>query len=156
MSRRALTGMLTLVAACGGGPGSMAQQPPATTCPIPAAVAAPTFRTDILPALRQSCGASSATSCHGGNTPPGHVSYDVSRSAAEVYGALYGVAPASAPAGWLLVAPGDLAHSWIVEKVTKDQPGGTGYGARMPYGAPDLCAPTLQTLESWIVAGAPF
>jgi hypothetical protein len=52
------------------------------------------------------------------------------------------------------VAPGDPAHSWILEKVTKDQPGGTGYGARMPYAAPNLCQPTVDTLSAWIQAGA--
>jgi hypothetical protein len=144
-------------AACGGAGPPSAPHPPATTCPITPAVAAPTFRADILPRLlRQSCGATSTTSCHGGNAPPGHVSYDPARTESQVYAALVGAPPASAPAGWLLVAPGDLTRSWIVEKVTKDQPGGTGYGARMPYGAPDLCADTLQTLESWILAGAAY
>ena len=55
---------------------------------------------------------------------------------------------------WLRVKAGDSAHSWIIEKVTKDQPGGSGYGARMPYAAPNLCQPTVDTLSAWISAGA--
>jgi hypothetical protein len=76
-------------------------------------------------------------------------------SASQVRAALVNVAPANAPAGWLLVKPGDPAHSWIIEKTTKDQPGGSGYGTRMPQAAPNLCQPTLDTLSAWISAGAP-
>ena len=124
-----------------------------TTCPIPVAKASPSWTADIYPALQSSCG-SAAISCHGGSSPTGHVSY--SGSAATVYAQLVGVVPANAPTGqgWLRVKAGDSAHSWIIEKVTKDQPGGTGYGARMPYAAPNLCQPTVDTLSAWISAGA--
>jgi hypothetical protein len=79
-----------------------------------------------------------------------------SGTSTEVRNQLVNVVPANAPTGqgWLRVAPGDPAHSWILEKVTKDQPGGTGYGARMPYAAPNLCQPTVDTLSAWIQAGA--
>jgi hypothetical protein len=123
---------------------------------------APTFSADILPKLlRQSCGASSATSCHGGNNPPGKVSYDPALSDLAVYGSLVGATPANAPGPppvWYRVDPGHVATSWIVEKVTKDQPGGmaTTYGARMPYALPNLCTETVQTLENWITNGATF
>ena len=75
---------------------------------------------------------------------------------AQVYAQLVNVPPANAPTGqgWLRVAPSDLAHSWIIEKITKDQPGGSGYGTRMPQGAPNLCQPTVDTLSAWISAGA--
>jgi len=148
-----MTLTLLLLCACGGG-GTTAPTtpPPPTTCPITVALAAPSFSADIVPALQSSCG-SSATSCHGGASPTGHVSY--SGTAAQVHAQLVNVAPANAPAGWLLVKPGDLAHSWILEKVTKDQPGGTGYGTRMPQGAPVLCTSTVDTLSAWINAGAP-
>ena len=144
---------LLLLCACGGGGGTTAPAPPPppTTCPIAVALATPSFSADIVPALQSSCG-SSATSCHGGASPTGHVSY--SGTAAQVHAQLVNVTPANAPAGWLLVKPGDLAHSWILEKVTKDQPGGTGYGTRMPQGAPILCTPTVNTLSAWISAGA--
>lgn len=155
MARRVPVLLALLAAACGGG--GMAggtNGAPATTCPIPAAVAAPQFRRDILPALQASCG-SLATSCHG--TPPtGHVSYATSmtRTASDVHADLL-LPPASAPATFpQLVVPNDVAHSWLVEKVTQDQPGGTGYGARMPYAAPNLCDATVATIESWIDLGA--
>ena len=145
--------------ACGGGGGgsttAAAPPPPqATTCPIATAKANPSFSADLLPALQSSCG-SAATSCHGGASPTGHVIY--SGTAAQVYAQLVNVVPANAPTGqgWVLVKPGDVAHSWIIAKVTQDQPGGTGYGARMPLAAPNLCQPTVDTLSAWIAAGAP-
>ena len=142
-----------LLFACGGG-GAAAVSPPApTTCPIPVALNSPSFSSDIVPFLQGSCG-SSATTCHQGPSPTGHVIY--SGTPGEVYSQLVNVPPAKAPAGqdWFRVKPGDTAHSWIIEKVTKDQPGGAGYGARMPLAAPDLCQPTVDTLSAWISAGA--
>jgi hypothetical protein len=136
---------------------------PQTTCPIPTAIATPSFAGDVLPALRSSCGAGSASSCHGTPSPAGHVSYAPGLSAAQVWSQLVGTAPASSPSSapgggtWQRVAPGDVAHSWLIEKVTKDDPGGVGqaYGNRMPLGLPDLCGATVQTLERWIELGAP-
>lgn len=147
---------LSLFFACGGGGGEVsipAPPPPApATCPIPVAKPSPSFSTDIVPALQSSCG-SSAISCHGGASPVGHVI--LSGTAAQIHAQLVNIAPANAPAGWVLVKPGDTAHSWLLEKVTKDQPGGSGYGTRMPQAAPNLCQPTVDTLSAWISAGAP-
>jgi len=109
--------------------------------------------------LRSTCGSGSATSCHGTPSPVGHVSYAPSLGAHEVWAQLVEVEPSSAPpgAGWRRVAAGDPARSWLVEKVTRDDPGGAGlaYGNRMPYGLPNLCAPTVQVLTAWIARGAP-
>lgn len=147
--------LATGLAACG------AAEPPAppTTCPLPAAVAAPTFTGHVLPALRSSCGAGNdALSCHGDPSPAGHVSFAVRLSAHQVWSQLVGVEPANAPtgAGWKRVAAFDPAHSWLLEKVTQDDPGGAGQAAgnRMPYGLPNLCAPTVQTFRAWISQGA--
>jgi hypothetical protein len=155
MRRTCLQLVLLLLGACGGG-GSGGPTPPAvppTTCPIPVAKASPSFSADIVPALQSSCG-SSATSCHGGAAPTGHVIY--AGTPAQVYAQLVNAVPANAPSGqgWVLVKPGDPAHSWILEKVTQDQPGGSGYGTRMPQAAPNLCQPTVDTLSAWISAGA--
>jgi hypothetical protein len=143
---------LTLLAACGGaGAGE-------TTCPIPSSVTRPTFTRDILPALQQSCGSRTST-CHGGNAPTGHVAYstDAPRTPRDVYDDLTGPPPANAPVTFPhRVTPGDPAHSWLVEKITKDQPGGSGYGARMPYALPDVCLPTVTTITAWIEQGASY
>jgi len=153
MRTRAATMLCALgLAGCGD-----AKEPPpgpaASTCPIATAVAAPTFVTHVLPALRQSCGAQAASTCHGGTTPPGHVSYDPSRAPADVHAGLVNAAPANAPAGYKLVAPADRAHSWLLAKVE----GTNGaYGFPMPLGEPPLCAATLETLRSWIDSGAPL
>jgi len=154
MRPRLLQAALVVAAACGG---TEPASEPATTCPVPVAIALPTFSGDVLPILRSSCGAGSATTCHGGAAPPGHVSWDPARTVAEVRSALVGVDPANAPPGqgWKRVAPFDVPRSWLVEKVTKDDPGGSGYGARMPYSLPNLCDPTVQTIANWIERGAP-
>jgi len=151
-----LMACLCLLCACGGGSGAptpAAPPPTATTCPIPVVKASPSFAVDIVPALQSSCG-SAATSCHQGPSPAGHVIY--SGTPDQVWHQLVGITPTNAPSGqgWLRVAPSDPAHSWILEKVTKDQPGGSGYGTRMPQGAPNLCQPTVDTLSAWISAGA--
>lgn len=152
MWTRAAT-MLCALGLAGCGDAKEQPAPAADTCPIASAVAAPTFITHVLPALRQSCGAGAASTCHGGTTPPGHVSYDRLRAPADVYASLVDAPPANAPAGYKLVAPGDRAHSWLLVKVE----GGNGaYGFPMPLGEPPLCAATLETLRSWIDSGAPL
>ncbi|HVP67925.1 MAG TPA: hypothetical protein VMT17_11740 [Anaeromyxobacteraceae bacterium] len=132
-----------------------------TTCPIASPPAHPTFAQDILPALQQSCGArptsSQTSSCHGDVGAPSHLIFATvpPRTAADVYADLVNATPTNAPPGYLRVAPGDPDHSWILAKITQDEPGGSGYGARMPYGAPDLCAATIQAFRNWIVDEAP-
>lgn len=155
-----------LLAACGGGASAAGggNQPPAqTTCPIAVAVATPTFTTDILPALQQGCNAGSALTCHGSPSPKGFVSYatGAGRTPTDVWNDLVGATPANAPpppAGWKRIAPGDVARSWLIEKVTSDNPGNASFGAygtRMPQGNPNLCDATVQTLRNWIDRGAP-
>jgi hypothetical protein len=154
--------LAALLSACGGpaadsGP-SAPPSPPGETCPIPVAVAAPTFSGHVLPVFRSTCGAGSATACHGTPSPVGHVSFAPALAAADVRAQLVGIDPSSAPpgAGWKRVAAGDVAHSWLIEKITRDDPGGAGqaFGNRMPLGLPNLCAPTVQTLQAWIRLGA--
>ena len=149
----ALAVLAAIGAGCGGTTAGSTQT--GGTCPIQVALASPSFRGDILPAIQRSCG-SSASSCHGTTTPAGHVRYgtDSSWTAADVWGSLVNVVPANAPAGYLRIKPNDPGHSWLVEKITKDQPGGSGYGARMPYGGADVCQPTVDTLVAWIDQGA--
>jgi hypothetical protein len=148
--------LLNLVA-CGGAEPAAGGGTSPSTCPLTAAPAHPTFAVDVLPAIQPSCGAATTT-CHGGPTASGHVDYStsLSRTARNVYDDLVGATPANAPAGYLRVAPRDASHSWIVAKVTQDQPGGSGFGARMPLGRPNLCQATVDALLAWIADGAPF
>lgn len=156
---------LLLLSGCGSGsPSPAPQAPPASsTCPPPldAPLAAPTFTTHVLPALQSGCG-STTTACHGGlGIPNGHVSYFTGqgRTAAMVHQELVGATPSDAPVGWERVKAGDPDHSWILEKLTKDCPGGTGgncYGHRMPLGNPPLCPTAVDNLRTWIRSGAPL
>lgn len=154
---------LALLAACGGGGGSTVT--PATTCqdPLAGRPATSHFATDLLPVLQTTCGGGAATqSCHGTlSVPAGKFSFytdGVSRTALQVHADLVNVVPANAPTGqgWMRVKPGDPSRSWLIEKVSTDQPGGLGYGARMPAGAPSLCSASITTLRTWIQNGAPY
>ncbi|MFO0582005.1 MAG: hypothetical protein U0229_07020 [Anaeromyxobacter sp.] len=161
LSRLALASSLSL-AACSPSDSGSGPQPPEFTCPIVAAPAAPTFAKDIGPALVQSCG-SASVQCHGapfgGDTAKGKIDFsnDAGRTAANVYAALVNKTPANAPAGYVLVKPGDPAGSWLVVKLSENDPGGVGqaYGNRMPLQLPNLCATTMDALTSWISQGAP-
>ncbi len=160
--RPAAAALLFGALACGGGGGTTTAGGGGgggtTTCPLPTPIPAPRFSTDILPALQSSCGSATST-CHGlANPPGGHVRYDTAngRTVNDVYASLVNAVPANAPSGYVLVKPNDVAHSWIIEKVSSDQPGGLGFGARMPLSAPDLCEATVNNFKAWIQAGAPF
>ena len=79
------------------------------------------------------------------------------RDAAKVPGRKVLIVFSNGPDNASMIAPDDVPHSWLIEKVTKDDPGGVGqaYGNRMPYGLPNLCGATVQTIENWINRGAP-
>lgn len=148
---------LALLAGCGGGgssSGGGTTPPPASTCPLPTPIVAPTFSRDIYPALQSgSCGKSEATSCHGvgvNQSTGGHISYW--RTAPEVYNDLLHMTP-EAP-GYSFIKPNDPAHSWLLVKITTDNP--LGYGTRMPQQGANVCQATVDNITAWINAGAPY
>lgn len=154
--------LLAVFAGCGGGgsgaSGGGPAPPAACQNPLPSPLSAPRFSTDLLPMFQATCG-SAAASCHGQITVPnGHFSFATGggRTAQQVYDDLVNAAPSSAPPGYLRVKPYDVSKSWLIEKVSSDQPGGLGYGARMPYAAQPLCTGTLDNLKTWIQGGALF
>ncbi len=154
--------LAALLVGCGGGGGGSSttgggggSPPPATTCPLPTPIIAPTFTRDILPALQSgSCGGTSATSCHGvgvNAATGGHISYW--RTPAEVYNDLLHMTP-EAP-GYAFITPRDPNKSWLLVKITSDNPGG-GYGTRMPQSGGTVCQATVDNVTAWINAGAPY
>jgi len=155
---RALVFSLAL-AGCSPSEGDGGGGPPPVICPIATAPAAPTFAAHVAPALRAGCG-SESTTCHGapkfGELPKGKIDFsnEAGRTAANVYADLVNKAPDNAPAGYVLVKPGDAAASWLAVKVTDARPGGEGYGEKMPLGS-DLCSATRDTFVAWISQGAP-
>jgi hypothetical protein len=152
---------LALAGLTGCSGGGTPSAPPAPTCQDPIATSAATrFSNGLLPVLQVTCGSATAT-CHGAVTVPnGHFSFATGggRTDRNVYDDLVNVAPSNAPTGqgWMRVKPQDPAKSWIVEKLSSDQPGGLGYGARMPLQGQNLCQGSLDHLRSWIQNGAPF
>ena len=150
--------VLCLASCGGGGSSSSASTSPTdpyagTTCPISTPKTTPSFSADILPALQLSCG-SNTSSCHGGTSPAGRIVF--SGAASSVYSQLRAVTQSGPP--WFRVNPGSPDTSWLIEKITKDNPGltafGQTYGTRMPQGSPNVCQPTVDTLRAWITNGA--
>lgn len=53
--------------------------------------------------------------------------------------------------GTLLINPGRPDESYIVEKISVDEP---RHGRRMPRGMPPLSAEEIETIRSWVLGGA--
>lgn len=160
--RRRLSPAALAAALLACGPGAGTDGPGAlTTCPITSPPASPTFGATVYPALSASCGKASV-SCHGppsgGELPKGKINFSTAdgRTVDDVYADLVNRTPASAPVGYFIVKPWDPGMSWLVVKVTQDDPGGAGnaYGNRMPYSGANLCQATIDTIVTWISQGA--
>lgn len=160
-----LPAVLLAALACGGGGSAGSGPAPPATCqnPLPSPLASPRFSAELLPMFQATCGGGrDASSCHGTLTiPAGKFSFFTEtgqRSAAQVHADLVNAPPNNAPTGqgWMRIKPGDVSRSWLIEKVSSDQPGGLGYGARMPAGAQNLCTGTIDNLKTWIAGGAPL
>lgn len=87
----------------------------------------------------------SAQAASGGLVLEGEAAYD------ELVGAEPTLAAARA-AGWLRVTPFAPADSFLLVKLT--QPTSATYGARMPLVGAPLSAAQIETIETWIAAGA--
>src|SRR6185369_9464963 len=89
------------------------------------------------------------SSCHTGigGSLPGSMNLT---SAASTFAALVNVASVESPT-LKRVAPSDSANSYIVNKLLGTNIGATG---RMPLGGPYLDQATIDTVKSWIDAGA--
>lgn len=92
-----------------------------------------------------------SSSCHSSSTRAGGLSL----AANESYEQLVGVTPANPTAdarGLLLVAPGDVAASFLVAKVNGSlEP---GEGSLMPIGAQPLTPDEIGLIEIWVENGA--
>ena len=60
---------------------------------------------------------------------------------------------AAANHGMRRVWPGDVAHSFLIAKLTNNL--AAGEGSPMPYNAAPLDDATIEVLQAWIAAGAP-
>jgi hypothetical protein len=92
------------------------------------------------------------STCHNVQQDP----HDLSLSPGEAYANLVGVAPANFvanSAGKLRVDPGDVANSFIVQKLRGTL--AAGEGERMPFGLKKLPELNIRLIEEWIAAGAP-
>lgn len=89
--------------------------------------------------------------CHGGAVLAG----DLDLREGASYAALVDVAPLNLDAaedGLLRVDPGDANASFLLIKVAGTPP--IEYGAQMPWFAPPLSESEVETIRSWINAGA--
>ena len=87
--------------------------------------------------------------CHSGPTPPRGLDWTSVRAQIGV--------PAGECAMKMRIAPGDAAHSYMVDKVLgAAQDGGCFAGVRMPAGGQPLSASDIATIVSWINNGTPL
>jgi len=111
----------------------------------------PSFRGDIMPVLRQTCGSSGA--CHGGANPQQGLKLDDDSLA---YVTLVNVVSSAVQAGNMLrVTPGDTANSFMYRVLSLNRTFRLDY-YRMPlteYALPDE---TRLTIAHWILDGAPY
>jgi len=123
---------------------SVSDGDPAASC---AAQATATITCTPTAANVQSIINANCTSCHSGPTPSRGLSLvDIKTSV--------GVAAAGCPAK-LRIAPGQSAHSYIVDKIKgAAQDGGCFSGRQMPLNKPALAASDIAIISAWIDAGA--
>ena len=102
-----------------------------------------TFAAQVQPVFTARCASSM---CHGGMRPQADLSLEAGRSHAELVGV-----PSGCTDGKLLVAPGVVTGSYLMNKLT-----GVGIctGMRMPSRAESLSAADLALIRNWICGGA--
>jgi hypothetical protein len=101
------------------------------------------FAADVEPFLAQSCG---TTSCHKGVSPKGALNTEVGKA----YDELVDVDSVQCMGNKKLIAPGDPAGSYVMDKVLNQN---LCSGKKMPPSA-SLAAEKIQLLADWICAGA--
>jgi len=123
---------------------SVSDGDPAASC---AAEATTTVTCTPTVAEVQSIINANCTSCHSGPTPARGLSLvDIKTS--------IGV-PAAGCSAKLRIAPGQSAHSYIVDKIKgAAQDGGCFSGRQMPLNRPALAASDIAIISAWIDAGA--
>jgi hypothetical protein len=98
---------------------------------------------DVQTILNANC-----VSCHSGATPPRGLSWVDVRS-------VVGSSAVECPQK-LRIAPGDAAHSYLVDKILgAAQDGGCFSGRQMPLNKPPLSTSDSALIASWINAGTP-
>lgn len=100
----------------------------------------PATYADVQQIVAESC---AVPTCHAASLPSLGLDLET-----DPYGATVGVA---ASTSIILVEPGAPEASYLLEKVSSDTPTA---GGRMPPGNP-LSSAQIETLRSWIAAGAP-
>jgi hypothetical protein len=125
--------VLLLAAGCGSG----------TTASSSTAAAGNSLKNDVQPIFNNSC-----VVCHQGAGQAG-----LALEPANAYKNLVNVASTQA-ASLKRVAPGDPAHSYLLDKLNGTQVQSGGSGAQMPYGAKPLPAGQISLIQQWIQGGA--
>jgi hypothetical protein len=91
------------------------------------------------------------SSCHADPGPGGNLTLTSGKSFAQLVSHGCDLAQARTD-GFLRVAPGDPAHSFLLLKLHSVDP---KYGGRMPQDAPALRDSEIASIEQWILNGAP-
>jgi hypothetical protein len=135
----AMTGLLFLVAGCGGGSGGGYTAPPE-----PPGNGGPTLEPTFA-SIQENVFTPVCTGCHVGAAAPQGLRLDEANS----YGLLVGVPSAEQPAV-LRVAPGAPDASYLIHKLE----GTAAVGARMPLDGTPLPQADIDVIRQWITDGA--
>lgn len=100
------------------------------------------FAADVLPILTNTC---TAIGCHAGARAAASLSLEPTRAYSELVGV-----PASC-GGSVLVRPGSVAESYLVNKLTNV---GICSGTEMPKRGQMLPVSEIDTIRTWICLGA--
>lgn len=119
---------------------------PAPVAPIVTGVS---FKTELVPILRQRC-----ATCHLTGEEAGNMTLHPKAAYGSLLGS-DGKGRASVGSDHLIVKPGAPDLSYVIMKLENTQVENDGTGARMPFAAPPLDTETIQKFRDWIAAGAP-
>lgn len=129
-----------------GGPQATPTPEPTPALCVPPTPLPATFSSINEGILQPSCALSN---CHGNGSSAGGLSLESSTA----YANLVNVS-SSQLTSMLLVKPGDSTNSYLWHKLKGDQASVGGAGGKMPVGS-TLSGAQLQSVETWILAGAP-
>jgi len=105
-----------------------------------------TFAGDVQPIFTANCAFSG---CHGGGSP----AQGMNLSAGQAYQSIVGVPSVELPS-MDRIEPGQPDQSYLVNKIQGTQASVGGSGQRMPLGMSPLSQDDIDTIRSWVEAGA--
>lgn len=108
------------------------------------ALAAPSFKGDIVPILKTRCAV-----CHMTGKEAGRMALTPNAAYASIVSV-----PSIEAKALNRIEPGKPEASYLIAKIEGTHIGKGGIGARMPFGAPPLPQDQIDLFKAWVKAGA--